>query len=48
MNNPPQFAKAIHLLYVPTKFCNMRCSYCYLGTLTTARPESLQDRTYIR
>lgn len=34
-----QFNKAIHLLYVPTKFCNMSCRYCYLGDLTTARPE---------
>ncbi|MCI5132452.1 MAG: hypothetical protein D3904_13290 [Candidatus Electrothrix sp. EH2] len=34
-----QFTKAIHLLYVPTKFCNMSCRYCYLGNLTAARPE---------
>lgn len=33
------FKKAIHLLYVPTKFCNMRCRYCYLGDLTAAKPE---------
>lgn len=26
--------KPIHLLYVPTIFCNMGCSYCYLGKLT--------------
>lgn len=24
----------IHLLYVPTMACNMRCSYCYLGDQT--------------
>ncbi|TAA75067.1 MAG: uncharacterized protein CDV28_11241 [Candidatus Electronema aureum] len=39
MNTGVPFTKAIHLLYVPTKFCNMHCRYCYLGTLTTARPE---------
>ena len=26
--------KFIHLLYVPTMNCNMRCSYCYLGENT--------------
>jgi len=26
--------KFIHLLYVPTKNCNMQCSYCYLGDST--------------
>ncbi|MBR5548055.1 MAG: radical SAM protein [Clostridia bacterium] len=26
--------KYIHLLYVPTMACNMRCSYCYLGEHT--------------
>lgn len=31
------FTKAIHLLYVPTQFCNMSCRY--LGDLTAARPE---------
>ncbi|WP_446010252.1 SPASM domain-containing protein [Candidatus Electrothrix sp.] len=36
-NQPPSpFSKAIHLLYVPTTFCNMRCRYCYLGDLTAA------------
>ncbi len=28
MDNPVKF---IHLLYVPTMSCNMRCKYCYLG-----------------
>ena len=28
MDNPEKF---IHLLYVPTMSCNMRCKYCYLG-----------------
>lgn len=28
MENPEIF---IHLLYVPTMSCNMRCKYCYLG-----------------
>lgn len=32
--------KAIHLLYVPTIFCNMGCKYCYLGELTEARPDN--------
>jgi len=26
--------KPIHLLYVPTIYCNMSCKYCYLGDLT--------------
>ncbi len=30
MKNP----KPVHLLYVPTMFCNMGCSYCYLGSQT--------------
>lgn len=29
-----EFQKGIHLLYVPTIFCNMGCKYCYLGELT--------------
>ena len=33
------FKKAIHLLYVPTIFCNMGCKYCYLGELTEAKPD---------
>jgi len=28
------YKKAIHLLYVPTLFCNMGCKYCYLGDET--------------
>jgi len=28
LGNKKQF---IHLLYAPTNFCNMSCSYCYLG-----------------
>ncbi len=31
--------KPIHLLYVPTLFCNMSCSYCYLGELTNKKIE---------
>lgn len=31
--------KPVHLLYVPTIFCNMGCQYCYLGELTEARPD---------
>ncbi len=28
------FSKNIHLLYVPTIYCNLGCRYCYLGELT--------------
>ncbi len=34
-----EYKKVIHLLYVPTKYCNMSCKYCYLGELTENRPE---------
>ena len=30
----PSSQRFIHLLYAPTNFCNMGCSYCYLGTGT--------------
>ncbi|MEA2027933.1 MAG: SPASM domain-containing protein [Campylobacterota bacterium] len=33
----PEYKKAIHLLYVPTLFCNMGCQYCYLGDETEAK-----------
>lgn len=29
-----KYHKLIHLLYVPTLFCNLGCSYCYLGKQT--------------
>lgn len=29
------FTRSIHLLYVPTLFCNLDCSYCYLGEQTS-------------
>lgn len=29
-----EYSKLIHLLYVPTLFCNMNCQYCYLGNQT--------------
>ena len=29
-----KFKKLVHLLYVPTMFCNLGCKYCYLGTQT--------------
>ncbi len=32
--SPNGFHKTIHLLYVPTLFCNLGCSYCYLGSQT--------------
>jgi len=32
-----EYKKAIHLLYVPTLFCNMGCSYCYLGDETEVK-----------
>lgn len=31
----PTPERNIHLLYVPTLCCNLSCSYCYLGQLTT-------------
>ncbi len=31
--------KFIHLLYVPTMACNMRCTYCYLGDQTDAQAD---------
>ena len=34
----------IHLLYVPTMNCNMRCSYCYLGESTN---ELKSDKGYL-
>lgn len=34
----------IHLLYVPTMNCNMRCSYCYLGGSTN---ELKSDKGYL-
>lgn len=30
----PYTDKLIHLLYVPTTFCNLGCTYCYLGKQT--------------
>ncbi len=36
------FQKGIHLLYVPTMFCNMSCRYCYLGNLTEVEIDSSQ------
>lgn len=37
--------KFIHLLYVPTMNCNMRCRYCYLGenTIDRVEPGSCRD-----
>ena len=32
----PEFTRNIHLLYVPTLFCNLSCSYCYLGGQTSS------------
>lgn len=34
-----KFKKTIHLLYAPTMFCNMGCSYCYLGELTNVKDD---------
>jgi len=31
--------KPVHLLYVPTIYCNMGCKYCYLGTDTNLKKE---------
>lgn len=38
-----EFKKVIHLLYVPTLFCNMGCSYCYLGRLTDQKSDHTQS-----
>lgn len=35
--------KLIHLLYVPTTFCNLGCRYCYLGKLTCDGKNFKQD-----
>jgi len=32
-----KYHKFIHLLYVPTLFCNLGCCYCYLGRQTDQR-----------
>lgn len=32
---PPEFNRAVHLLYAPTLCCNLSCQYCYLGEQTT-------------
>lgn len=31
----------IHLLYVPTIYCNLGCEYCYLGTQTNLEERQL-------
>lgn len=35
---PKPLPRSIHLLYVPTLFCNLSCSYCYLGKQTETAP----------
>ncbi len=35
--------RLIHLLYVPTVFCNLACSYCYLGDQT--QPDTTEPDT---
>ena len=44
LNNP----KPIHLLYVPTMFCNMGCSYCYLGNLTNINKDNTRAVNTLR
>lgn len=34
------FKKLIHLLYVPTLYCNLQCDYCYLHEQTNYNTES--------
>ncbi|MEN7547244.1 SPASM domain-containing protein [Rapidithrix thailandica] len=34
VDNSAPFKKMVHLLYVPTMFCNLGCKYCYLGSQT--------------
>lgn len=44
-----EIKKPIHLLYVPTLYCNMSCSYCYLGLETdvgSGRREAVDTLKY--
>lgn len=41
------YQKAIHLLYVPTMFCNLDCSYCYLGEQTSTANLKADSETAI-
>ena len=36
-HQPIQSKQVIHLLYVPTIFCNLGCQYCYLGEQTNTK-----------
>ena len=40
IKNEIKIKKAIHLLYVPTMFCNMACKYCYLGDDTNQKTDN--------
>lgn len=35
-----KYNKLIHLLYVPTLNCNLKCDYCYLHEQTDVKPDS--------
>jgi uncharacterized protein len=35
-----KYNKLIHLLYVPTLNCNLKCDYCYLHEQTEVKPDS--------
>lgn len=41
------YHKAIHLLYVPTMFCNLDCSYCYLGEQTSTANLKADSKTAV-
>lgn len=40
---PEAYRQYIHLLYVPTLFCNLSCRYCYLGEQTRAGQQAAAD-----
>lgn len=45
---PTGYERAIHLLYVPTMFCNLDCSYCYLGEQTSTANLKADSQKAIR
>ena len=43
LDTPLKFTRNIHILYVPTIFCNLGCSYCYLGNLTEKKLSKVEE-----
>jgi uncharacterized protein len=39
-----KFSRLIHLLYVPTMFCNLGCQYCYLGSQTDHKNPDIDEK----